>query len=294
MDIQAVIAEAQSSAETAKAETPAETTAQQSEVETAEQSPKEATAEVNEDLSKKTDAELTPEQLAKRERNRQSHLNRQQAKMRRENRELRELVQKLNQKTSTSQPQEGGAPVPPSEDNFNTWEEFRAAERKFYEDLADWKIEQKLSDRDKKTAETTKTQQVDSYKAERLNEHVTKEVEFAKQVPDYEATVYGDYADFMNNLPLPVAEALLEADNASLALYALAKEGTLEQLEDLSPYQIAMAIGKAEVRGEKYLNRNTATNAPAPVAAAKGTGKPTKSFMDMPMDDLLSQFRNRG
>lgn len=292
MDIQAVIAEAQSSTETATAETPAETTAPQSEVETAEQSPKEAT-EAKEDVGNKPDSELTPEQLAKRERNRQSHMNRQQAKMRRENRELRDLVQKLNQQTSVNQPQEGGAPVPPSEDNFNTWEEFRAAERKFYEDLADWKIEQKLSDRDKKTAETAKTQQVDGYKAEKLNEHATKEVEFAKQVPDYESTVYGDYADFMNNLPLPVAEALIEADNPSLALYALAKEGLLEQLEDLSPYRISMEIGKAEVRGEKYLNRNKATNAPPPVEAAKGTGKPSKSFMDMPMDELLSQFRNR-
>lgn len=292
MDIQAVIAEAQSSAETAKAETPAETPAPQSEVKADEAPQKEAT-EVKEDLSKKTDAELTPEQLAKRERNRQSHLNRQLAKMRRENRELKETALKFTQQQSTP-PQAGAAPVPPNEDNFQTWEELRAAERKYYEDLAEWKIEQKLSDRDKKSAETAKTQQVDGYKTEKLNEHAAKEVEFAKQVPDYEATVYGDYADFMQNLPLPVAEALIEADNASLALYALAKEGTLEQLEDMSPYRISMEIGKAELRGEKYLNQNTATNAPTPVTAAKGTGKPTKSLIDMPMDELLSQFRTRG
>lgn len=292
MDIQAVIAEAQTSAEAATAETTAEQTAPQSEVVTYD-SPK-PEAEVKEDLSKKADSELTPEQLAKRERNRQSHLNRQLAKMRRENRELKQLAETFTKQTSINQPQEGGAPTPPNEDNFQTWEEFRAAERKYYEELADWKIEQKLSDREKKTAETTKTQQVDGYKAERLNDHAAKEVEFAKQVPDYEATVYGEFGDFMQNLPLPVAEALLEADNASLALYALAKEGILDQLEDLSPYRISMEIGKAELRGEKYLNRNKATNAPPPVEAAKGTGKASKSMMDMPMDELLSQFRNRG
>jgi len=293
MDIQAVIAEAQASAEPVSAETPAETTAEQPKIENDSQPQKEA-VEAKEDLSKKTDDELTPEQLAKRERNRQSHLNRQLAKMRRENRDLREAAQNLMQQKGTNPPpQDGGAPQPPNEDDYQTWEELRAAERKYYEDLAEWKIEQKLSDREKKTAQSEQTQQANVYKAEKVDAHAAKEIEFARTVPDYESTVYGDYADFMNNLPLPVAEALIEADNPSLALYALAKEGLLEQLEDLSPYRISMEIGKAEVRGEKYLNRNKATNAPPPVEAAKGTGKPSKSFMDMPMDELLSQFRNR-
>lgn len=290
MDMQAVIAEAQASAEKANAEAPATVDAPEIE---ASEPPEKAEPAVKEDLSKKTDAELTPEQLAKRERNRQSHLNRQLAKMRRENRELKEMAQQFAQQKSTNQPDQGGQPQPPNEDDFQTWEELRAAERKYYEDLAEWKVEQKLSDRDKKSAETTKAEQQNSYKVQKLNEHAAKEAEFASKVPDYEATVYGDYADFMNNLPLPVAEALLEADNASLALYALAKEGLLEQLEDLSPYRISMEIGKAELRGEKYLNRNKATNAPAPVEAARGTGKPSKSLMDMPMDELLSSFRNR-
>lgn len=292
MDIQAVIAEAQASAETAKAETPAETTAPQSEVETAEQSPKEAT-EAKEDVGSKPDSELTPEQLAKRERNRQSHLRSESARLRRENRELRKLAEQFNQQTSTSQPQEGGAPVPPSEDNFNTWEEFRAAERKFYEDLADWKIERKLSDRDKKTAEDTSAKAVDAHKEARVGEIRQKTQEFIKEVPEYSELI-NEYADFFEQIPEHVEAALLEAENTPLAVYTLMKEGLIDQLDGLSPYQIAMAIGKAEIRGEKYLNRNTATNAPAPVAAAKGTGKPTKSFMDMPMDDLLSQFRNRG
>jgi hypothetical protein len=293
MDIQAVIAEAQTSAEAANIEAQAETTALEAEKTVAESTAKEG-EDVKEDLSKKTDAELTAEQLAKRERNRQSHLNRQLAKMRRENRDLKELAQKFSQsQAATPTPEQGGAPPPPNEDNYQTWDEFRVAERKYYEDLADWKIEQRLNARDNKAAESTKEQQVNEYKAERLNEHASREVEFAKQVPDYESTVYGDYADFMNNLPLPVAEALLEADNASLALYALAKEGILEQLEDMSPYRVSIEIGKAEVRGEKYLVKDTATSAPPPVEAARGTASPSKSLADMPMDELLSKFRNR-
>jgi len=293
MDIQAVIAEAQSSAEAAELETTAEATATDTESQPAESTTKES-EDVKEDLSKKTDAELTAEQLAKRERNRQSHLNRQQAKLRRENQELKQKIQQFSQQAPTrQQPADGGAPLPPNEDNYNTWEEYRVAERKYYEDLADWKIEQKLSARDNKAAESKEAEQVNEYKSERLNQHAEREVEFAKEVPDYEATVYGDYADFMNNLPLPVAEALLEADNASLALYALAKEGVLDQLENMSPYRISIEIGKAEVRGEKYLVKDVATSAPPPVHAARGTATPGKSLADMPMDELLSKFRNR-
>lgn len=288
MDIEAVIAQATEVAPESKATEPKTEVA-----ETAETPQKE---DVKEEVAKpKPDSELTPEQLAKREANRQSHLNSKLAKMRRENRELRELAARAQsaQQPAQSPANDNGAPKPPNEDDYATWDELRAAERKYVEDLADWKLEQKLSERDKKSTEEAKTNQANSYKAERINEHAQKEAEFAKQNPDYEKIVYGDYGDFMTNLPLPVAEALLEAENASLALYALAKEGRLEELEDMSPYRISMEIGKAEIRGESYLNRNTATNAPTPVPAARGTGNPSRSLEQKSVEELLEQFNSR-
>lgn len=267
VDITAVLDKAETTASPSEASTEAPAAVETSNEQAVETEVK-ATPEI------KPDSELTPEQLAKREANRQSHLNSKLAKMRRENRELREMAQRLSQQTAPSA--KSDAPQPPSEDNFTTWDEFRAAERQYYEQLADWKIEQKLSEREKKTAEVSQADAANSYKAERINKHAEMEAEFAKQVTDYEQTVYGDYGDFMQNLPTQVAEALLEADNASLALYALAKEGLLEQLEDMSPYRLAIEIGKAEIRGQSYLVPKKTTNAPTPMRGAKGitTSKP--------------------
>lgn len=282
MDIEAVIAQATDVAPESKATDVAET---------AETPQKEA---VTHEVAKpeiKPDSELTPEQLAKREANRQSHLNSKLAKMRRENRELRELAAKVTtQQAKPSSDNTNGAPVPPKEEDFQTWDELRAAERKYYEDLADWRIEQKLSERDKASTANAETLKIREYQAIKINEHAAKEAEFMKKVPDYEQTVYGEYADFMDNLPLPVAQALLEADAPELALYALAKEGNLEALGEMSPYKVSMEIGKAELRGETYLNQKKATNAPEPMEAARGTGNPGKALHNLSVEELMKRF----
>lgn len=283
MDIEAVIAQAQEAQPESKATEVAETTEAPVEAEAKEEPKKQEI---------KPDSELTPEQLAKREANRQSHLNSKLAKMRRENRELRELVQKATQ-TGPQTKTDNGMPQPPREEDFQDWDSFRAAERKHYEDLADWKIEQKLSERDKKSTESTEQARIQQYQQERINQHAQKEVEFAKLVPDYEQRVYGDYGQFMSDIPPVVANALLEADNASLALYALAIEGTLEQLEDMSPYRVSIEIGKAEVRGETYLNRKKTTSAPAPIAAARGTGTTEKALHNQSVEELMKKFNSR-
>lgn len=286
MDIEAVIAQATEVAPESKATEVAETA----------ETPQEPV--VNEEADKaeaegpKPDSELTPEQLAKREANRQSHLNSKLAKMRRENRELKELAAKL-QAQPTSTPATNGEPTPPDPSKFDDWDKLQEAERKYTRDLARWEARQEFSEREAKSTEQAEISKVDSQKAERIHSHASKEAEFAKQNPDYEQTVYGEYGDFMQNLPLSVAEALIEADNASLALYALAKEGTLESLEDLSPYRISMEIAKAEIRGEKYLNQNKTTNAPEPVERAKGTGNPSKSLANQSVEELMKRFNTR-
>jgi len=195
--------------------------------------------------------------------------------MRRENRELKELSQKVPQQLA--QENTGAAPQPPSEDNYQTWDEFRAAERKYYEQLADWRIEQKLSEREKKATES-KVNNEHALNIQQRNEQIAQqEDEFSKANPEY-IKLIEQHIDFFNpeTMPEHIKEAFRESENGTLAVFALMKEGKLYELEDMSPYRLAMEIGKAEIRGESYLNQKKATNAPSPMRGAKGitTSKP--------------------
>lgn len=247
----------------------------------------------SEDVGQKPDSELTQEQLAKREANRKSHQASREARLKREVRELREFQQRVLQQ-SQAQPQNtnDGRPVKPNAENFQTWEELEAANDKYIEQLAEWKLERKLSERESKSQESRQDGELKQIAEKQLQTHASKEAEFAAKVPDYEATVYGEYSEFMGNMPLPVQQALFEADaeDVSPALYALAKEGLLEHLEDMTPSRMGVEIGKAAVRGKQYLNQNRATNAPAPMRAAKGSGEIGKSISRMTTRQKLEYF----
>lgn len=286
MDINAVIAEATSQvaneakpSETNPADSPAtEAPKQEEQTDLADPNP----------IGKKPDSELTAEQLAKREANRQAHLNSKLARMRRENRELRQTVEKIvlqakAPQTPASRENLNNAPKEADFDNYSDYLEART----------DWKIEQKLAERENRASESAKTQVITAQKIERIKEIEAAEQEFAKATPEY-AALYNEYSDFMGNLPLPVAEALMETENPTLALFALMKEGKLESLEDMTPNKISMEIGKAELRGQSYLSQqNKATNAPTPIQAARGTGVPGKSLADKSVEELMKQFNSR-
>lgn len=292
MDIDAVIAEATKVAEPAQASTEASKDVAKPEQEAQEVDAKKE--EAPENIGAKPDSELTPEQLAKREANRQSHLNSKLARLRRENRELKELAER-NAKPQTpqnTQQAEDGRPVAPNQDNFDTWADYQAARDAYVEQLADWKVERKLAEKDYKAVETAKTSQDNAQLQQRIVEIASQAEKFAKENPEYTA-LYSEYSDFMDNLPKPVEKALLLADNPTLALYTLMKEGTLESLEDMSPEKVSMEIGKAELRGQGYINRNKATNAPSPISPARGTGSTSKSLESMSVEDLLKKFNTR-
>lgn len=223
-----------------------------------------------EDIGSKPDSELTPEQLAKREWNRKSHMNSKLARQARELRELRELKAKLEQ--PQAKPQE---PKAPNMDDFNTLEEYMDA-RDAYRDSKN------LSAQDKKEP------QIDLDQARRAQEVIAREAEFKKAAPDYEKLI-GENADFFAEAEYDpkLQTAIMEADNAPLALYALMKEGLIGELYDLTPTRLAAELAKAEIRGQSYLvQKKTITNAPEPIASAKGTGITTKSASSMSFEEL--------
>ncbi len=249
------------------------------------------------ELQKKADSELTEDQLKKREANRQSHLNSKLAKMRRENRELREAItrnqpQQATAPTAKTPEVTDGKPIRPKAEDYQTWGEYEDVLDKYHESLADWKTEQKFAERDKKNTATAKEELFNAKKVERINAIVGESLEFTKQNPEFKNLIQ-EHSDFFNGGEFPeiIESALFEAEQPVLALYALMKEGRLESLEDMSPYKISMEIGKAEIRGESYLNQNKATSAPTPMTPAKGTATTGRSLEKMSVEELLQQFK---
>lgn len=237
------------------------------------ESPKEA-----EDISKKPDSELTPEQLAKREENRQSHLNRKLAKqrLRNENAELKARLAQLEQKPAQTKESD----VPKLE-NYDTLDEWVLATAKHLKD-AELKKAEEQSDVTKASAKVN----------EQRNETVGKIQKFASEVPEYAALV-NQNDTILSNFPLEIETAFLNADNAPLALYALMKEDALEDLYDYPPERLAYIIGKAEERGKSYVTPvKKATSAPPPIESLKGTGRASKSIEDMSVEELMKKFNN--
>ena len=243
----------------------------------------------DEDISKKADSELTHEQLEKRESNRRSREKNKMIKLRREIRELRELTKTLipqNQQNNTSGHSPKSPPTPPVEENFNTWDELRAAERQYYRDLANY---EKANERP--AVKDVVPNRVEAALDERkLADIATREAELIKALPDVRRAL-SENAEFLNNMPKHVAEALANAEDPTLAFYALERDGVLEDLEDMTPLQVAYAVGRAELRGASYLPKvNKVTNAPKPMDAARGRGSHAKALGDKSVEELMKIY----
>lgn len=108
------------------------------------------------------------------------------------------------------------------------------------------------------------------------NQMIAQEAaQYAKQSEDF-ANVVPANADRFNNLSDEVQSMFFDLENPTLAAYALAKEGKIEQLAFMSPYMAAVEIRNAEARGLQYLqsgSKKQVSNAPLPVNAVKGTSK---------------------
>lgn len=170
--------------------------------------------------------------------------------------------------------------VAPREEDFKdkTYGEFLEAQARYKV-----KQEQEAETKQRQSEEKTKNQK--QYYAQREELVAQQTLQFVNQMPDARQ-VLAEFGDTIDDMPEDLQYAFLESDNAPLAFYTLAKEGHLEKLATLSPYQAAIEIGKAIQRGSKP-KQTPVTNAPKPLAAAKGTGNATKSLNDMGSKDLM-------
>lgn len=274
-DAQAIIAEATKDV----AQEPVAATSEEAQK---AETPTESPEQTEEDIGKKPDSELTPEQLEKREANRQSHLNRKLAKqrLREENRELKSRLEKLEQTVSSKQPQADNLPADyPREENYEDV-------LSYFKAVAKYEAKQELQ----AAQQTKQADKIDAAKVQ-VVQNVAKQADaLVKQVPEYK-TLYADHQDILAAMPESVMDAFLEAENAPLALYALMKEGRLEDLEDLSASRLAMEIGRAEERGKAYVSAvKKVTTAPPPIESLKGTGRSAKPLDELSIPELMKRF----
>lgn len=282
MDIDALMAEASTEATT----TPAAST--EAEV----QPTPVTTTESPEDIGKKPDSELTPEQLAKREANRKSHENSKLAEMRRANRELQARIAQYeqSQKPAPQQPTEVKPQGEPQLDQFETWEDYNKA-------LIRYEAKQIAEAQNKQTQETQRQQEFEKWKGGRAAHIDKREVELTSVLPDLSQELEEIESVIPSNLSPEMGMVILQAEDINLAAYALKKEGGLEAVSrvlQLPPLQAAMEIAKAEVRGQAYLTQKPTTNAPAPLTPARGNAVGSISIEKMDGVQLLKSIRKKG
>lgn len=286
MDIQAVIAEATANQLASTNPSEIDPTALENQAKTPESKDDQEKTEENnrqddQDIRFKPDSELTPEQLAKREANRQSHLNSKHARLRRENRELRALLQQQQSQNIEKKAETETQKAPVEADYDNLLDYLKAVVRH----------EQQVAAANQPKPQQNSVPQPDPKIVARVLEITKQEEDFIKEVPEYSALTMKN-KEFFEQIPAEIQQAFLLAENAPLALYALMKDDRLDDLEGLSPAKLAMEIGKAEERGKIYISQiKKKSTAPAPIGALKGKGSPSKELHEMDVDELMRKFR---
>lgn len=172
----------------------------------------------------------------------------------------------------------------PQEDGFDNYGDYIKA-------VARHEVKVETSEENQKQQEAQFAEKEQAYVAERETYATDKALAAIAEIPEYQQLVT-EHADVLQSLPPHLERAFLEADEPAYAFLALAKEGGLEGLADMTPARAAMEIGKAEVRGAALAKRKEITKAPAPLAPVRGSGKVNKSINDNPSSNDVMKWLN--
>lgn len=173
----------------------------------------------------------------------------------------------------------------PKEESFDNWGEYIKA-------AARYEAKQELSE----TSKQQENQQSAIKEETWINERSEYASERAKKaietIPEYKQ-LFVENADVLQSLPPHLERAFLESDAPEMAFYALAKEGKLEALLDMSPARAAMEIGRAELRGEALSKAKSVTRTPAPIQGVKGAAGSSKTLDTMNSSELMKWFHQK-
>lgn len=141
--------------------------------------------------------------------------------------------------------------------------------------------------------------QVEAAAREEAKAAVDTDAEVARKVfPDFEESIEklatAKRADGQAVIPLAqaVQSAIEMSDNPAHTLYAISKEpGALEYLNSLPAIKAAMLVHDFSLKAANLPRIKTKSDAPTPVAAARGTAPGSKSIEQMSPQELIALTR---
>lgn len=202
-----------------------------------------------------------------------SRRDKQIGKLRAHNEHITAELNKLREEGAARQQKPNSAP---SEKDFTNYADFLEAKNNYA-------IEQKFAEHARKT-ETTQQQTAQTQQAAQYNQWVSERTasldkqseDFAKEHPDFTA-VLNQNAELVASFSPHLKHALLQADNAPLAILNLAREGKLYDLPDMS-----LEDARVEIRlAQRTAVAKPQSKAPAPLPASRGSVPASK-----PLDKL--------
>jgi hypothetical protein len=210
----------------------------------------------------------------------------------RKDRKNHKLQQQLNVALKRAQSLHQQQPTqPPREEDFEgkPYSDFLAAHNKHA-------VETEFNQRDAKQAH----QEVETAQNEVMQErkaHVDQsEALVREKLPDFDAVI-----DKLLTLPngkgtaMPFSngawDLIQQSENPALAIYMIEKGGNLNALNNAgSHYEAVGMIQQAIQKGETLINPRTQSNAPEPIAPARGTGRGAKSLGELSADKLVERL----
>jgi hypothetical protein len=148
--------------------------------------------------------------------------------------------------------------------------------------VAKWEAKQLFNENQLKQVEEKTKESNDDWRTERLEAARENGAAAIKAFPDFNKVTDSAFS----TLDPKLHDVFLEADNGAFALYALVKEGMIEELNELSPTKAAMLIARYEEKG-LALSKKPTTKAPTPMAPNKGNTIGNKSLENKTTAELL-------
>lgn len=211
-------------------------------------------------------------------------------KRNRYNNNLRQRIRTLeSEKKALEESRTKNSVSAPSMDGFDSVLDYMKADNNYT-------LEQKLAEH----AHSQKVAEIDAQKRQAI-EQQTKAIEtqvyaLIQSNPDVQRVFQGN-AEILSQMPEHVEQLMLEIDDTPAAIYALAKEGRLQDLYYMPTHIAAAHLVQAEIRGQQYLlnaqKTKTQTVIPEPLKSLRGTGKPTnKPLESMDSNELMKWLNN--
>lgn len=219
-------------------------------------------------------------------------ISRRDKKIGKQQAQIEQLKQRLQEIEKSATVKQTASPAP-NENDYASYGEYLAAlaTHAAREERSAARSEEAEAQREETSKQLeTATAELRSARAEVITE---SGYQAQAAIPDFKEVI--DSASVMENgrprLPLneTAQEAFLEAgEDAAYALYSLAKEGILEDLNEMSLARAAMTISRHVDKGRALSKAKTETGAPPPVTRGAGTGKGGKNPTDMNGDELMA------